>query len=208
MSDVQLRDELTTILLAGHETTANALAWTWYLVARHPEVERRLHAEIDAALGHRRPTADDLTALPYTQMVFAESMRLYPPAWLLGRVAVEDHAAGGYAIPAGSIVVLSPWAVHRNEAFFPAPERFDPERWQPARVAGRPRFSYFPFGGGMRGCMGEAFAWMEGVLVMATLAQRWRFRLVDDASVPEPQPAITLRPRRGIRLRLEDRTKN
>jgi len=204
MSDEQLRDELTTILLAGHETTANALAFTWCLVARHPRVEARLHAEIDAVLGARLPTADDVAALPYTRMVFAESMRLYPPAWLLGRMAIEDHRARGYLVPAGSLVVLSPWAVQRNSAYFPDPERFDPDRWLPEQQAARPRFSYFPFGGGGRGCMGEGFAWMEGVLVIAALAQRWRFRLADE-SLPELQPAITLKPRRGIHVRVEER---
>jgi cytochrome P450 len=206
MSDQQLRDELTTILLAGHETTANALAWTWYLLARHPNVEARLHAEIDARLGTRRPTADDLSRLTYTRMVFAEAMRLYPPAWLLGRVAVEDHEVRGYVVPAGSIVVVSPWAVHRDEAYFPDGGRFDPDRWLPEHQATRPRFSYFPFGGGSRGCMGEAFAWMEGVLIIAALAQRWRFRLADASIVPELQPAITLKPKGGIRVRVESRT--
>ncbi len=205
MSDQQLRDELTTILLAGHETTANALAWTWYLVARHPEVEARLHAEIDRTLAGRLPTADDVPALPYARMVFAEAMRLYPPAWLLGRAAIEDHDARGYVLPAGSLVVLSPWAVHRNGTYFPQPDRFDPDRWLPEGQAGRPRFSYFPFGGGSRGCMGEAFAWMEGVLLIAVLAQRWRFRLLDEWSEPELQPAITLKPKAGIRVRLEPR---
>ena len=206
MSDEQLRDELMTLLLAGHETTANALAWTWYLMARHPEIEARLHAELDAALGARRPTADDLPALSYTRMVFAEAMRLYPPAWLLGRTAIEDHTARGYFVPTGSLVVLSPWAVHRNASYFPDPERFDPDRWLPERQAGRPRFSYFPFGGGSRGCMGEAFAWMEGVILIAALAQRWRFRLIDESTVPELEPAITLKPKHGIRVRVESRT--
>jgi cytochrome P450 len=205
MSDLQLRDELTTILLAGHETTANALAWTWYLLACHPRVEARLHAELDAHLGTRLPAADDLPTLTYTRMVFAESMRLFPPAWLLGRVALQNHEAGGYVLPAGSLVVLSPWAVHRNEKHFPDPERFDPDRWLPERQTARPRFSYFPFGGGPRGCMGEAFAWMEGVILIAALAQRWRFRLIDESSVPELQPAITLKPRHGIRVRIEKR---
>jgi cytochrome P450 len=205
MSDVQLRDELTTILLAGHETTANALAWTWYLIARHPEVEQRLHEEIDSVLGERTPAVDDVAALPYARMVLAEAMRLYPPAWLLGRVAIEDHEARGYRIPAGSLVVLSPWGVHRNAAYFPEPQRFDPERWRADRIAGRPRFSYFPFGGGSRGCMGETFAWMEGVLVMAVLARRWRFRMVDESWVPELQPAITLKAKNGIPMRVEAR---
>jgi cytochrome P450 len=206
MPDRQLHDELITMLLAGHETTANALAWTWYLVARHPDVESRLHAEVDAVLGGRLPAVDDLPALPYTRMVFAESIRLYPPAWLLGRMAVEAHEVRGYRIPVGSLVVLSPWAVHRNAAYFPEPARFDPARWQPEAQAGRPRFSYFPFGGGSRGCMGEAFAWMEGVLLVAALAQRWRFRLADETASPELQPAITLKPKHGISVCVEPRS--
>jgi cytochrome P450 len=204
-SDRQLRDELTTILLAGHDTTANALAFTWYLIATHPSVEARLHAEIDSVLAGRPAAAADVSALPYTRMVFAEAMRLFPPAWLLGRVALEAYEARGHVVPAGSLVVLSPWAVHRNAAYFPAPERFDPDRWHPHRVAERPRFSYFPFGAGFRGCLGEGFAWMEGVLVLATLAQRLRFPLVDESAVPELLPAITLKPKRGIRVRVEDR---
>jgi len=206
MSDAQLRDELRTLLLAGHETTAHALAWTWYLLARHPDVERRVHAEIDAVLGGRLPTADAASALPYVRMVLAESMRLYPPAWLLGRTAVADYEARGYLVPAGSLVVLSPWGVHRNPVYFPDPERFDPDRWIPESQARRPRFSYFPFGGGSRGCMGEAVAWMEGVLIVAALAQRWRFRLVDETAVPELLPAITLKPKNGIQVVVRSRT--
>jgi cytochrome P450 len=206
MSDVQLRDEIVTLLLASHETTANALAWTWYLLARHADAEARLHAEIDTVLGTGRcPNADDLPELPYTRMVLAESMRLYPPAWLLARVAVEEHEARGYVLPAGSLAVLSPWVVHRNSSYFPAPQRFDPERWGAATHNGRPRFSYFPFGGGSRGCMGEAFAWMEGVLLLAVIAQRWRFRLLDESSHPEIRPALTLTPRSGIRVQIAQR---
>ncbi len=204
MSDEQLRDELTTILLAGHETTANALAFTWYLIARHPQVEARLHAEVDGLVGHAT-AAKDVVMLPYTRMVFAESMRLFPPAWLLGRVAIEMHEARGYVVPAGSLVVLSPWAVQRSARHFPDPERFDPDRWRPDRLAERPRFSYFPFGGGSRGCLGEAFAWMEGVLVLAEVARRRRFRLVDEAKALELLPAITLKPKGGIRVRVESR---
>jgi cytochrome P450 len=205
MSDRQLRDELRTLLLAGHETTANALAFTWHLLATHPDVEANMHAEMDAALGSRMPGAADLPALPYTRMVFAESMRLFPPAWLLGRVALEDHEACGHVLPAGSIVVLSPWAVHRNPAFFPDPERFDPGRWRPEQAAARPRFSYFPFGGGARGCLGEAFAWMEGVLVLATLARRLQFRLADASARLQLVPAITLKPKDGVRMTVEAR---
>lgn len=205
MPAAQLRDELTTMLLAGHDTTANALAFCWYLVAKHPHVEARLHAEIDAVLGGRGAEEQHVAQLPYTRMVFAEAMRLFPPAWLLGRVALEDHEARGYVVPAGSLVVLSPWAVHRNGTYFPDPGRFDPDRWTSERLAARPRFSYFPFGGGARGCLGEAFAWMEGVLVLATLAQRLRFRLADESSPLDLLPAITLKPKGGIRVRVESR---
>ncbi len=205
MPDTQLRDELTTMLLAGHETTANALAFCWYLIAKHPHVEARLHAEIDGVLGGRAPEEKDVALLPYTRMVFAEAMRLFPPAWLLGRIAIEEHDARGYTLPSGSLVVLSPWAVQRNRAYFPDPDRFDPDRWTPERLAARPRFSYFPFGGGSRGCLGEGFAWMEGILVLATLAQRLRFRLADESSPLDLLPAITLKPKGGIRVTVERR---
>jgi cytochrome P450 len=206
MSDTQVLDELITLLLASHETTANALAWTWYLLARHTRDEARMHSEIDAVLGRGRlPSAGDVAALTFTRMVLAEAMRLYPPAWLLARVAVENHEARGYALRAGSLVVMSPWVVHRNASYFPEPERFDPERWSAVVHNGRPRFSYFPFGGGSRGCMGEAFAWMEGVLLLAVIAQRWRFRLVDESSHPEIHPALTLTPKSGIRVKVERR---
>ena len=205
MSDGQLRDEVITLLLASHDTTANALAWTWYLLARHARDEARLHAEIDAVLGRDRlPQAEDVPSLPFTRMVLAESMRLYPPAWLLARVAVENHEARGYVVHAGSLVVMSPWVVHRNATYFPEPEQFDPDRWREG-YNGRPRFSYFPFGGGSRGCMGEAFAWMEGALLLAVLAQRWRFRLLDESSHPDMHPALTLMPKSGIRVRVERR---
>jgi cytochrome P450 len=206
MSDRQLRDEVITLLLASHETTANALAWTWYLLARHSDVEARLHAEIDTVVGRDHPPqAGDVTDLPFTRMVLAESMRLYPPAWLLARVAVDNHEARGYVVPPGSLVVMSPWVVHRNGMYFPEPEKFDPDRWCADAHNGRPRFSYFPFGGGSRGCMGEAFAWMEGVLLLAVIAQRWRFRLLDESSHPEMHPGLTLTPKSGIRVKVERR---
>jgi cytochrome P450 len=204
MTDEQLRDEAMTIFLAGHETTANALAWTWYLVARHPEVEAKLHAEIDAVLAGRLPTADDVPRLRYTEMVFAEAMRLYPPAWVMGRRALEDYEVESYLIPAGSILLFSQYLMHHDERFFPDPFRFDPERFTPEAQGLRPKFTYFPFGGGPRVCIGESFAWMEGVLVMATLAQAWRMRLAPDHPV-EPQPLITLRPKNGVWVKLEPR---
>jgi cytochrome P450 len=206
MSDGQLRDELVTLLLASHETTANALGWTWYLLSGHADATERMHGEIDSVLGAGRlPTAADVQGLPFTRMVLAESMRLYPPAWLIARVAVEDHQVRGYTIPRGAIVVLSPWIAHRNKVHFPGPERFEPDRWQPELQNGRPRFSYFPFGGGSRGCMGEAFAWMEGVILLSVIAQRWRFRFVDAPRHPAMHPGLTLTPKEGIRVRVEER---
>jgi cytochrome P450 len=204
MTDVQLRDEAMTIFLAGHETTANAMTWTWYLLSQHPDVEACVHAEIDAALGGRLPSADDLPLLPYTRMVLAESMRLYPPAWIVGRRALGPFDANGYTIPARSIVLLSPYTMHRDPRWFPEPERFDPERFTPERQSERPKFAYFPFGGGPRVCIGEQFAWMEGVLLLATIAQRWRLRLVPGHPIAL-QPIITLRPKHGIRVIVEAR---
>ncbi len=205
MTDEQLRDEAMTIFLAGHETTANALTWTWYLLAQNPEAETKLHAELDAVLGGRAPTAEDLPRLPYTEQVLAEAMRLYPPAWVLGRRALADYEVGGYRVPAGSIVLLSQYVMHRDARYFPDPLRFDPERWTPEAKATRPQFSYFPFGGGPRRCIGEGFAWLEGILVIATLAQRWRMRLVPSHPVAL-QPMVTLRPKYGMRMTLERRT--
>jgi cytochrome P450 len=199
MTDLQLRDEAMTLFLAGHETTANALTWTWYLLSQHPEVEARLHAEIDAALGSRVPTADDLASLPYTRMILAESMRLYPPAWILGRRALASFEAGGYEIPRRSIVLMSQFVTHRDPRWFPEPERFDPGRFAPERQAERPKFAYFPFGGGPRVCVGEQFAWMEGVLALATIARRWRLSLEPGHPIAL-QPIITLRPKFGMRM--------
>lgn len=197
MSNEQVRDEAMTLFLAGHETTANLLAWTWYLLAQNPEAERRLHAEIDAALeGGRAPTVDDLPRLRYTEMVVSEVMRLYPPAWAVGRRAVAEHEAGGFVVPAGSLILVSQYVVHRDPRFWPDPGRFDPERWTPEARSSRPQFAYFPFGGGPRRCVGEAFAWMEATLILATLASRWRMRLAPGRTV-EASPRITLRPGRG-----------
>ncbi len=182
MTDQQVRDEAMTIFLAGHETTANALTWTWYLLAQHPEVETRLHAELEKVLGGRTPQFEDYRQLEYTERVLAESMRLYPPAWIVGRTALEDLEVAGYRIPAKSILLVSQYLNHRSPEYFPDPEKFDPDRFLPEAVAARPKLSYFPFGAGPRQCAGEAFAWMEGVLVLATLAQHWRARLVANQS--------------------------
>jgi cytochrome P450 len=204
MTDAQLRDEAMTIFLAGHETTANALVWTWYLLAQHPEVEARLHQEIDTQLEGKLPTADDFARLKYTEKVFAEAMRLYPPAWAMGRQALSDYRIENYIVPAGSIILMSPWVMHHDPRYYPDPFKFDPERWTPAQREARPKFSYFPFGGGPRVCIGEGFAWMEGVLLIATIAQHWSMRLADGEKV-EPKPMITLRPRGGMRMTLERR---
>jgi cytochrome P450 len=203
MTDEQLRDELLTLFLAGHETTANALAWTWHLLSQHPDAEARLRDELRTALGGRAPTAADYPALPFTRAVLAESMRIRPPAWTIGRQPLEDFEAGGYRVRAGSIVLVSPWIVHRDPRWWSEPQAFRPERWMaPDFEASLPRMAYFPFGGGPRKCIGEGFAWMEGVLALATLARRWRLRLVPGARVV-PEARITLRPV-GLRMRVEE----
>lgn len=199
MSDRQVRDEALTLFLAGHETTALALTWTFVLLARHPEIEARLHDELDAVLGCRPPSVDDVPHLTYCRMVMSEAMRLYPPAWAIGRRAVEDHEIGGYLVPSGAIILMSPFVSHRDSRYFPDPERFDPERFHPDRAKDRPPFAYFPFGGGMRVCIGESFAWMEGVLAIASFAQRWRFKLAEGQDLGV-HPAMTLRPRSPIAM--------
>jgi cytochrome P450 len=204
MTDKQVRDEALTLFLAGHETTANALTWTWYLLSQNPEAEARFHAEIDRVLAGRLPTFDDLPQLKYVEMVFAESMRLFPPAWGIGRRPIQDYRVGEYEIPARSVVLMSPYVVHRDARWFPEPERFDPDRWLPENVAARPKFSYFPFGGGARVCIGERFAWMEGVLLLATLGAKWRLKLVPGHRV-ETRALITLRARYGMEMAVEGR---
>ena len=203
MDDKQVRDEALTLFLAGHETTANALAWTWYLLSENPQVERKFHAEIDA-LGGRLPTFDDLARLKYVEMVFAESMRLYPPAWSVGRRNLGEYRMGEFTIPDRSILLMSPYVVHRDPRWYPDPLKFDPARWLPEDAAQRPKFSYFPFGGGARVCIGERFAWMEGVLLLATLGQRWKLRLEPGHPV-ETKALITLRPKYGMRMTVEAR---
>jgi cytochrome P450 len=204
MTDEQVRDEALTLFLAGHETMANALTWTWYLLAQHPEVERRLHEEIDASVASAAPSPDDFERLPYTRAVLAEALRLYPPVWLVVRRPIERYAIAGHVVPPGDLVFLSQYVVHHDPRFFPDPFRFDPERWRPEDAAGRPKFSYFPFGGGPRLCIGEGFAWMEGMLVLATLAGVWRLRSVPGRRV-ELEAAITLRPKHGLPMTLERR---
>jgi len=204
MTDQQVRDEALTLFLAGHETTANALTWTWYLLSQNPECERRLHQEVDAVLDGRPATAADLPALRYTEKVFSEAMRLYPPAWAIGRMSIGPFELRGLKIGAGSILIASPYVTQRDPRWFPDPERFDPERWTPEARDARPKFSYFPFGGGARVCIGERFAWMEGVLVLATLAHKWKLQLAPGQKV-ETLPLITLRTRYGMRMIIESR---
>ena len=175
MSDEQVRDEALTLFLAGHETTANAMTWTWYLLSQNPDVEARFHAEIDAALAGRTPTEADLPSLPYTRRVFSESLRLYPPAWIIGRRLLTDYDMGGYTLAARSIVLPCQAVTHRDPRFWPDAERFDPDRWTPEAEAARPKFAFYPFGGGPRVCIGEQFAWMEGRPAAGRpSASRWR----------------------------------
>ena len=204
MSDKQLRDEALTIFLAGHETTANALSWTWYLLSQNPDAETELHAELDRVLNGRSPALDDIPNLKCTEAVLSESMRLYPPAWAIGRLALKEYSAGEYLLPKGSLVILSPYATHRDARLFPNPERFDLRRWTPEAREARHPFAYFPFGGGPRRCIGEGFAWMEGILLLATLAQRWRLKLDPNQHIV-PFPSITLRPKHGIKMTAEAR---
>lgn len=205
MTDVQLRDEMMTLFLAGHETTANWLAWTWHLLSHHPEVERRLHAEVDAVLAGRLPAADDVPRLAYARRVLAESLRLYPPAWIIGRRSVAPYRVRDWEIPAGTQLFASQYLMHRDPRWWPAPERFDPDRWAPdAPAADRPKFAYFPFGAGPRVCIGEQFAWTEATLVLATIARHWRLRAAPGQRIAL-QPSITLRPRYGVKVVLAPR---
>ena len=203
MTDVQLRDEAMTIFLAGHETTANALAWTFYLLAQHPDVATEVRRVIDDVLGDRLPTADDYPRLQYLEMVLAESMRLFPPAWAVSRYAIQDVEVGGWSVPRGAVCIVSQSVLHRDARFWSDPDRFDPLRFTAEAKAARPKLAYFPFGAGPRLCIGENFAWMEGVLLMATLLQRWEMELLSRDVVS--QASITLRPRGGIAMRLRGR---
>lgn len=204
MSDLQLRDEAMTIFMTGHETTAVTLAWTFFLLSQNPECERRLHAEVDEVLGGRVPTMMDLARLPYAEMIICEAMRIYPPAWALQRTAVSDCEVGGYVIPRGSQVLMSQYVMHHDPRYFPDPERFDPERWTKAAREARPQFSYFPFGGGLRRCIGDVFAMMEATLLLTQLAAKWQMRLAPDHKIAL-QPVMSLRPKHGMRMILQSR---
>jgi len=204
LTDVEVRDEALTLITAGHETLGNALSWTWYLLSQNPEAERELHAEVDSVLGGRLPTSADLPRLTYTEMVFTESMRLYPPVWIFPRRPLHDYKVGPYEVPAGSYLQLCPYVTQRDPRYFPDPERFDPQRWAPSEAATRPRFSYFPFASGPHKCIGESFALAEGLLAVATIAQKWSLRLVPGHAV-ELAPLITLRSKYGMRMTLHPR---
>lgn len=204
MSHSQVRAEALTLLLAGHETTAVALTWTWYLLSQNPECEARLHAELDSLLQGKPPTVEDLAKLDYTRRVLDESLRLKPPAYLIDRNPSQDINVHGYCIPKGSYVFVSPYATQRNPEFFPDPLKFDPDRWLPERIKERPLYSYFPFGVGPRACIGQSFALMEAMLVIATVASRWRF-VLDPTQKIDTDPKITLRPRYGMRMTIHQR---
>ena len=206
MTDRQLRDEAITLFLAGHETTASTLSWTWWMLAQNPTVEAKLHAELDAVLGDRAPSLDDLPRLAYTGHVITESLRLYPAAWGMARLAVEDHEIAGYPVTKGMGVAMAQWVVHRDPRWYDAPEEFRPERWEDDLLKRLPRFAYFPFGGGPRQCIGNTFALMEATLILATIARKFRLRLVANHPVV-PLASITLRPRHGVRVTLESREK-
>ncbi len=204
MTDLQLRDEVITIYLAGHETTANALSWTYSLLPAHPEVVRRLCAEVDAVLQGRVPTLEDVPNLKYTRMVIDEVLRVYPSVWTIARTPLTPDEIGGYPILPGVNVALTPYITHRHPSFWEDPEAFDPERFSPERSAGRHPYAYFPFGGGPRLCIGNSFALMEATLILAMIIQRYDLELAADQTI-EPQPVVTLRPRYGIQMQVHPR---
>jgi cytochrome P450 len=206
MTDKQLRDEVMTILLAGHETTANALSWTFWLLSLNVEAEAKLVEELGRVLGGRAPTMEDLPKLPYAERVIKESMRLYPPAWVMGREAIGECEVGGYRVPAGTTALMSQWVVHHDPRYHHDPERFEPDRWTAEYEEGLPRFAYFPFGGGARQCIGASFAMTEARLILATVAQRYKMELAPGQRV-EPYASVTLRPKEGIRMTLVERSR-
>ena len=204
MSNEQLRDECLTLFLAGHETTAINLSWTWLFLSQYPDAKAKLTRELDHVLGDRPPTFADVPSLRYTTHVITESLRLYPPAWSMGREAGEDVDVGGYRIRAGEQVWFCPWAIQRDPRWFDAPNLFQPERWEGDFAKRLPRFAYFPFGGGPRFCIGQSFAQLEAVLLLATLAQRFDVDVLPTPR-PTPEPSVTLRPKHGLRVRLTRR---
>jgi cytochrome P450 len=205
MDNQQLRDETLTLFLAGYETTANLLAWTWWLLATHPDAENKLHQELDLTLGGRAPTMEDLPRLRYAGHIVTESLRMYPPAWGMARLAIEDLEIAGYPVPAGTGVAIAQWVVQRDPRWYDAPDEFRPERWESDLQKRLPRFAYFPFGGGPRQCIGNMFALMEATLVLATVAQRFRLKLMPGVEIV-PMASITLRPKNGMPVRLASRS--
>jgi len=206
MTDKQLRDEVMTLFLAGHETTANTLAWTFWLLSSYAAAEAKLAEELERVLGSRTPIVADLPNLPYVERVVKESMRLYPPAWVMGREAVGECEVGGYRMPAGTTALMSQWVVHRDPRYHRDPQRFDPDRWTAGYEKEMPRLAYFPFGGGARQCIGAGFAMTEARLVLAAVAQRFRMEHAPGHRV-EPYASITLRPKEGIRMGLAARSR-
>lgn len=204
MTDAQLRDEIITLIIAGHETVASALTWTWYFLAKYPHVLRTLQTELDTVLQGRLPTMADLPRLVYTRMVFEETLRVYPPAWIITRRALQADVIGGYTLPANALVVMSPYVTHRHPDFWEHPEGFDPDRFTAEQQEKRPRFAYFPFGGGPRLCIGNQYSYMEAQLVLATLAQRFTLSLLPGNPVTV-QPLVTLRPKQGIHMHISRR---
>ncbi|MFZ0512052.1 MAG: cytochrome P450 [Candidatus Nitrosopolaris sp.] len=205
MSDTQVRDEVMTIFIAGHETTANALTWTFYLLSQNREIEKKLVEELESTFDKdNTPTVDDIPKLKFTEKILRESMRLYPPVWSLGRYVDKDYTLGKYTVPAGSTIMMSQYLMHRDPRYYNEPEQFDPERWSSEAKSSLPRFSYFPFGGGIRACIGESFAWMEGILLIATISRQWKMHLLPGHRV-ELDPGITLRAKYGLKMKLERR---
>jgi cytochrome P450 len=204
MDDKQLRDEVMTFLLAGHETTALALSWAWHLLSQDSQVEQKLHQELDRVLAGRIPTVSDLSCLTYSEGIIKESMRLYPPAWSVARTVIKDFELDGYRIPPGASLVMSQWIMHRDPRFFSDPEKFDPARWSNENMQKLPKFAYFPFGGGPRQCIGASFAMMEAVLLLATIAGQFQLGKVEGQPIV-PAPSFTLRPKEGIYMSLRRR---
>ena len=207
MSNKQVRHEALILFAAGHETTPTALSWTWYLVSQHPgSWKKKLHEEVGSGCSDQRyQLLRDVPRLPYTTNVFTEGMRLYPPAWIITREAIKDCTIGDYLVPAGTDVLMSQYVLHHDSRYFKEPEKFDPDRWTKEMRAKLPRHAYFPFGGGPRSCVGEPFAWMEGALIIARMAQKWNLILMEKEKV-EMLPRITLRPKNGIRMKVVKRT--